>query len=288
MTEDLARKSMQQGSRSFALASFFLPSESRDKAYLLYQWCRQCDDQIDEAPNLELARSALLRLERESGAPDWVSEVHQAEFLAGLRMDVEHRQPGSLAELELYCFRVAGVVGLMMCPLLGVQSDRALPHASALGKAMQLTNIARDIQTDARMGRVYLPMDLLAVVDADELAHQPEKALAAVTTLLEQAECWYAEGFAGLEWLPVRTGFAIAVAGLVYRRIGHQLLKAAKADPVGAFRTRTVVPFWQKLLLLPVALGLVLKSRFSRHLREGTSKSASCEAREPPSGLLKG
>jgi len=266
---------MQQGSRSFALASLFLPPQSRERAYLLYEWCRRCDDRIDDARDPEAARHELERLERDSGAPDWVLPEHQADFLAGLRMDVQHTRPASFAELELYCYRVAGVVGLMMCPLIGARSEQARAYASALGKAMQLTNIARDIQADARMGRIYLPSALLPGVDAALLAREPERALAAVRVLLEQADRWYREGFLGLAWLPARAALAIGVAGCVYRRIGHQLLESAQRDPARAFRRRTVVPAFAKLIAVMVAVGWVIRVKVAHRLQAGPAESSS-------------
>ena len=266
---------MQQGSRSFALASLFLPPKSRDPAYRLYQWCRRCDDRIDEARDPEAAARELELLERDAGAPTWVSPEHQAEFVAGLRMDVQHTRPASFAELELYCFRVAGVVGLMMCPLIGAKSERALAHASALGKAMQLTNIARDIQADARMGRIYLPSGMLPEVDAELLAREPERALPAVRVLLAQADHWYHEGLLGLAWLPLRAALAIAVAGCVYQRIGHQLLEAALRDPAYAFRRRTVVPGLGKLRAVVAAVGCVLRVKLGHRLRARPVEIAS-------------
>jgi phytoene synthase len=266
---------MQQGSRSFALASLFLPPKGRERAYLLYEWCRRCDDCIDDARDPEAASHELERLERDSGAPDWVSLEHQADFLAGLRMDVQHARPASFSDLELYCYRVAGVVGLMMCPLIGAKSEQALIHASALGKAMQLTNIARDIQADARMGRIYVPSAMLPGVDARLLATEPERALPAVRVLLEQADHWYREGLLGLAWLPLRAALAIAVAGCVYRRIGHQLLESALRDPACAFRRRTVVPALGKLIAVMVAVGWVIRVKLSHRLQADPVESAS-------------
>jgi phytoene synthase len=269
-------RAIRQGSRSFALASLFLPPSTRKDALLLYRWCRTCDDLIDEAPD---SASALRSLERiESASPDadsilrtptWVEPGHRSEFLTGFRMDLANTRYAAISDLELYCFRVAGVVGLMMCPVIGADPVRAPLHASSLGKAMQLTNIARDIQADAKMGRVYVPNELLPRIQAEDLAREPERALPAVRHLLELADRWYEEGLQGVAFLPFRTAFAIAIAGMVYREIGHELLKTAKKDPKQAFRRRTIVSTARKLSLLIPALLLVLRVKTASLLERG-------------------
>jgi len=258
-------EAIRQGSKSFALASIFLPRSCRFAAYQLYQWCRNCDDAIDEAPDLVVAKQRLAELEdpaatpRHLKAPDWVKDWHRAEFIAGLRMDVENRRYATLSDLEVYCFRVAGVVGLMMCPLLGAHPVHAPPHAAALGTAMQLTNIARDIQADARMGRIYVPADLLPEVAPARLAAEPEHAHDAVRILLARAETLYEEGLRGTAWLPWRVAFAIAAAGKIYQRIGVKLLRAAEKNPTAAFRQRTIVLMPEKLVALIFAVTTLLR-----------------------------
>ena len=260
-------EAIRQGSKSFALASLFLPARCRDRALILYQWCRNCDDAIDEAPDVEEARIRLTRMEDRSVAgpvlagPDWLDAWQRSEFIAGMRMDVEGRHYANLQELEQYCFRVAGVIGLMMCPLLGAQADMAPPHAVSLGNAMQLTNIARDVQADARMGRVYIPASLSrdGEISPEVLATQPELAQPAVKVLLSRAEELYEHGFQGIAWLPWRVAFAIAVAGKVYQRIGHKLLRAAAKNPEDAFRRRTVVSMPGKVVAVTQAIWLVLR-----------------------------
>lgn len=298
-------QAIRQGSKSFALASLFLPSASRQRALILYQWCRNCDDAIDEAPDAESARLQLSRMEDRdlAGAtlagPEWLDDWQRSEFIAGMRMDVEGRSYEHIEDLEQYCFRVAGVIGLMMCPLLGAHPEMAPPHAVSLGCAMQLTNIARDVQADARLGRVYIPQKLLPnLIDdqANSLCAHPELAHAAVRILLSRADELYENGFHGLAWLPWRVAFAIAVAGKVYQRIGHKLLRTAAVNPCRAFGNRTVVSLPGKLSAVASAGLLVLKIKIIRSrsgLRpvtipafgpnRGGKKSSH---REPPPGLL--
>jgi phytoene synthase len=258
-----------QGSRSFALASLFIPTGSRIKIAELYRWCRKCDDLIDEAPDPKSAQDRLKELLAGSGShdlrpPSWVPPEQEKEFLEGMAMDVDGIRYQTLPELEVYCFRVAGVVGLMMCPLLGAVSAEALAPAVALGKAMQLTNIARDVQADAKIGRVYIPDELLPGMKPETLAREPERACEAVRNLLELADRWYAQGLDGLRWLPLRSAFGIAVAGTVYREIGHKLMRSAKVDPVSAFRKRTVVSNSEKAIAVILAFFIVIRVKVLR------------------------
>jgi len=258
-----------QGSRSFALASLFLPSVSRPRIYELYRWCRKCDDLIDEAPDSATAHSRLKELIngtslKTTQPPDWVEPNHAHEFLLGMAMDVEGVHYTTFSDLETYCFRVAGVIGLMMCPLLGAEDEKAHASAVALGKAMQLTNIARDVQADAKIGRIYIPDELLADMKPDILAVEPERAHDSVRHLLNQADRWYEVGLNGLRWLPLRTSLGIAVAGTVYRQIGHKLLRRANVDPVFAFRQRTVVTSLEKAIGILIALLIVIRIKFLR------------------------
>ncbi len=258
-------EAIKQGSKSFSLASLFLPKSCREQVLLLYQWCRRCDDAIDDAPDL-LSAKAQLSLMEDRGSlnaalsgPRWLDDWQRSEFIAGMRMDVEGRCYANLQELEQYCFRVAGVVGLMMCPLLGADPDQASAHAISLGSAMQLTNIARDVQADASIGRIYISKDLLENVDAKVLSTNPELAHDAVIKLLRRADELYEHGFQGIYWLPWRVSFAIAIAGKVYQRIGHKLLRSARENTETAFRRRTVVSKPGKLVAVAQGLLLVFK-----------------------------
>jgi len=277
-------QAIKQGSKSFALASIFLPALCRARVLMLYQWCRRCDDAIDEASDLHEARIRLSMMEdRKSLAsalsgPEWLDDWQRSEFIAGMRMDVEGRRYQSIEELEQYCFRVAGVVGLMMCPLLGAQSDIAKLHAVSLGSAMQLTNIARDVQADARLGRIYIPQELLPGVEPELLSRNPERAYVATKRLLSRADELYEHGFDGIEWLPWRVAFAIAVAGKVYQRIGHKLMRAASADPEKAFRRRTIVSMPGKLFAVAQAVWLLVSIKALRFRRLPRAFNAAISA----------
>ncbi len=267
---DQSSASIQKGSKSFSLAALFLPKAARPQVYALYSWCRACDDAVDAGdnhPNLKALKAYAMDdpLIRSLIANQLCSEKYFDEMLCGMQMDLDHRGYQTLDELEVYGFRVAGVVGLMMCPLIGVQDPKALDHGIALGIAMQLTNICRDVFEDANRGRVYLPLSELGYKDhgtaVQILTRNPEHAHLVVKKVLARADELYLHGRRGFHYIPLRTCFSIALAARIYQLIGYRLLKAATKDPLVAFRNRTVVPWHQKLLASVEALFWTLKSR---------------------------
>lgn len=268
------RAQIRAGSKSFAFASFFFSKREREGAWLLYSWCRACDDRIDRAADRAAALAALAELERDTlraagGDPTLADPVFRGlavvmrefhipskyplDLLRGMRMDVEGREYRTLAELEEYCYCVAGVVGLMMCHVMGLSSDRALPHAVALGSAMQLTNICRDLDEDLALGRIYVPEDFLREAGLTRAGFGTPAgrrcwpALAA--RLLDAADERYREGVAGLGYLPFRAALAVAIAGRVYRRIGVKL----RARGARAWEERTYTRLPEKLATAVVA-----------------------------------
>ncbi|MBK7583997.1 MAG: phytoene/squalene synthase family protein [Myxococcales bacterium] len=280
---------LAEHSKSFALAARLLPPDTRADAAALYAWCRHADDLIDlsaaEAQPAQLEQleselssvyageiqtslvlGAFQELVQARGLPRYYAE----ELLEGMRMDVEGRRYESLDELLLYCHRVAGVVGLMMCHVLGVSDATALRNAAHLGIGMQLTNICRDVLEDWGRGRLYLPRALLEQAGAPGLepsegAALSPKARAAVARvvsyLLSVADAFYRSGERGMVALPIRAAFAVRTASHVYFAIGQEL-RARGGD---ALAGRVVVPRWKKLLLVVrSALSTLLELRQRR------------------------
>lgn len=264
----IAKEVLATKSKSFALASKLLPPESRDDVALLYAWCRYADDAIDLAPAAERA-GALERLRRElddvyAGTPTGdavldafgalarrraIPRAYPEALLDGFATDVARARYETLDDLLLYCFRVAGVVGAMMCHVIGLSEASALRPAVHLGIAMQLTNVCRDVAEDAADGRVYLPSALLGVDPAAIVActarHRAEIARC-VTELLGLADAYYRSADGGMRALPSRAALAVRTARLVYAAIGDQLARAS-FDPL---RGRVFVPFLLKLWLV--------------------------------------
>ena len=270
-----------KGSKSFSLAAKLFDPATRDAAVFLYGWCRFCDDQVDEAaeqldraelearlqalkdntasaftdaPQVEPVFIALQHIVKRFGIP-----VHYAlELIEGMAMDVRATRYRSFDELLLYCYRVAGTVGLMMSHVMGLRDDKALKHAADLGIAMQLTNIARDITEDAAMGRVYLPLLWLeeAGIAVDSIGElQNRDKLAQLTTkLLSHAESYYRSGDAGLWHLSFRSACAVSAARQVYSAIGRRLI----AKGAHAWDERTFVTGSRKLLMVAAGIGRLL------------------------------
>lgn len=286
------RSAMKVGSLSFFFAARLLGARVREAILMLYAWCRHCDDVIDrsarETPErLQVALASLRARTRGAMAGATAArhgelvfqsfaalarrvsfpEHYPQELLSGMEMDVAGTRYFWRSELDLYCYRVASTVGLMFCHVAGVSDRRALKHASDLGKAMQLTNIARDVMEDAGMGRVYLPAAWLeeAGVHPDDVAMPKHRAMVAAVTarLLDDADDLYRSGDEGLKYLPLRAAFAVAVARHVYAAIGA-LVRARGAT---AWDQRAVVPLSRKILLLPRAFAAVVGTLPSRWRR---------------------
>jgi 15-cis-phytoene synthase len=248
---------IQKGSKSFSLAARLFDPATRDAAFFLYGWCRYCDDQVDQAGSSEDRQELAARLNAlrdktvaafsftPQSEPVFIALQYIAhrygipshyalELIEGMAMDVRGTRYESLKELLLYCYRVAGTVGLMMAHVMGLRDEGALKHAADLGIAMQLTNIARDIVEDASMGRIYLPSVWLIEADVapEEIAapNNREKLAMMTLRLLREAERYYRSGDQGLWYLSFRSACAVAAARNVYSEIGALLLqKGARA-----------------------------------------------------------
>jgi 15-cis-phytoene synthase len=287
---DECRGMITKGSKSFSLAARLFDSETRDAAFFLYGWCRYCDDQVDQA-GMEESREQLeqrLRTLAEatrsafSGAAQeqavfiamqyivrrYSIPAHYAlELIEGMAMDARATRYQTFNDLLLYCYRVAGTVGLMMSHVMGLRDEQALKHAADLGMAMQLTNIARDITEDAEMGRIYLPIQWIeeaGMVPEEIAAPKNRQKLALVTRrLLREAERYYVSGDAGLWHLSFRSACAVAAARHVYAAIGSLLLLKGSS----AWDQRTYVTGPQKMSAILGGMVQVLASIPARMIR---------------------
>jgi len=291
------RRILAESSQSFDWASRLLSREQRDEIAALYAFCRRCDDAIDLAPaarHHEILAALRARLEavyRGEPARDDVEACfarvvarrripieYPRALLDGMQMDVDAACYATLDELLVYCWRVAGTVGLMMCHVLGVADARATRHAAHLGIAMQLSNVARDVSEDWHRGRCYLPRELLAPrLTAWMEAHgkptdRPDfpsalwdEIAAANRILLDRAERYYASADHGLAYLAPRAALAIRAARLIYAEIGREVERRGPAGVAG----RAIVSRRRKLALLVRAGIDFLRSpgaRASQHL----------------------
>lgn len=248
---EAAGRSIARGSKSFRFASQIFDLETRERSWLLYAWCRACDDitdgqtlghdaQTPDNPEERIAFiwaktdaalrgehvglvpfDALATVAAETGIPANLPQDH----LAGFARDAVGWSPQTEADLLSYCYQVAGAVGVMMAHVMGVPAgDRdTLDRASDLGIAFQLANIARDIVDDARVGRSYLPSEWLqaeglAGSDISDPAHRP--ALARMThRLAELAEAYRRSSKVGAARLPFRSRWAVLSAAGIYGEV---------------------------------------------------------------------
>ena len=278
-----------QGSQSFASAARLMPAAIRADTVMLYAWCRHADDVIDgqelgsapAAPDDPGARLAALRAETLVAlrtdapvAPPFaalravarrtdLSERLPLDLIEGFVMDVEGRRYRTLGDTLEYSYHVAGVVGVMMARVMGVRDPAVLDRACDLGLAFQLTNIARDVMDDARIGRIYLPQDWLDEASAEVEGEIPSPQLySAILRLLDVAEPYYASAFAGLPALPLRCAWSIAAAARIYRAIGSEIRRQGPE----AYRQRIATTGTAKLLLASRATGDVASARIFRRL----------------------
>ncbi|MCU0983654.1 MAG: phytoene/squalene synthase family protein [Acetobacteraceae bacterium] len=266
------RALLRNGSKSFHAASRLLPPSVRAPATALYAFCRLADDAIDGegasagalaalGERLDLVYAgrplnhpcdrALAAIVESHALPRALPEA----LLEGLAWDAEGRRYHDLSALNAYAARVAGTVGAMMAVLMGVREAGPLARACDLGVAMQLTNIARDVGEDARMGRLYLPVCWLeeAGIDPDAWLARPVfgPALGAVVArLLGTAEELYDRAAPGIGALPLACRPGIGAARLIYAEIGREVQRRG----LDSVSSRAVVPRGRKLALLARSL----------------------------------
>lgn len=278
---EAAGKSIAAGSKSFRFASQIFDLETRERSWLLYCWCRACDDITDgqtlghdaKVPENPAARLAFIRAETDKAlsgkATGYVpfdalatvaAETHipadlPHDHLGGFARDASGWQPETGEELLSYCYQVAGAVGVMMAHVMGVDpTDRdTLDRASDLGIAFQLANIARDVVEDAKVGRTYLPKEWLAAegldgADLTDSANRP--ALARVTRRLTELAALYRKSSrVGAARLPFRSRWAVLSAARIYGEV------AVRAAELGerAWDKRISISKGEKLLLVMAA-----------------------------------
>ena len=247
-----ARRSIERGSKSFRAASRLFDRQTRERAWLLYCWCRHCDDVSDgqifgfsggETGSVaqlegdtrsaiagqdtgELPFQALRQLLSECPIPEQLLNDH----LRGFELDEAGWHPQTEEDLTRYCYHVAGSVGCMMAIVMGVPADddATLQRAADLGIAFQLSNIARDIREDLDAGRFYLPLDWLAEFEIGTPAalFDPanEAALATMVRRLVNSVGVYEESARrGVDRLPFRSRLAVLAALRIYGAIGRRV-----------------------------------------------------------------
>lgn len=264
-----AQYSIAKGSKSFAAASRLFDRETRERAWLLYAWCRECDDLADGQelghdakpvadPAARLAR--MRSLTDTALAGEWTGEpafdalgIVAAEtrlphrfahdLIEGFALDAAGWVPRSEAGLLQYCYHVAGAVGCMMAVVMGVDpdDDATLDRACDLGLAFQLANIARDIEADDRIGRCYLPVEWLVDMDIPPGQHMKPPFRSRLTVLAARlgnmATSYEASARLGTPALPFRSAWAVLAAAGIYGDIARAVV--ARGDHAWDHRVGT-------------------------------------------------
>jgi phytoene synthase len=248
--EDLveeARRSISKGSQSFAFASRLFDRGTKERAWLLYAWCRRCDEiadgrEFDAEDSIKairvLTRRALEGQPTADPAFDAFGQVAQEagltmqmadDVIEGFALDAAGWRPRSELDLMRYCYHVAGAVGLMMARIMGVPDDEEelLDRAFDLGAAFQLANIARDVSDDDAAERCYLPVEWLVEADIPPGEHmKPQfrpRLVRLVARLVDMAEQHEAAGRLGVARLAFRQRWAVLSAANISMRLAEKV-----------------------------------------------------------------
>ena len=280
--------------KSFYFAAKFLPKPKRRPIYALYALCRNVDDEVDEiGENNEAAAVKAVekwqrKLEEIYAEKSEISSQQSAignpvftawrdllktykipkklplELMRGVLMDTKIKRYETFDELYVYCYRVASTVGLMSSEIFGYTEEITLEYAEALGIAMQLTNILRDVKEDAAMGRIYLPQEDLQRFGISEKQlfdnKYDENFTALMKFQIERARHYYRKADKGIPLLEKDTRFTVLLASRIYARI----LDEIERQNYDVFKKRAHTTFWQKLSMIP-KIRREVKRNFNRN-----------------------
>ena len=240
-------KAAKSGS-SFYYSFMFLPAERRQAITALYAFCREVDDVVDECHDLSLAQTKLEWWRQEVGRVYNGTPAHPVghalkdvikgfrlpqeqllEIIDGMAMDLSQTRYLDFKGLQLYCYRVASVVGLLAAEIFGYQDRQTLKYAHDLGLAFQLTNIIRDVGEDARRGRIYLPIEDLQrfnVPAKDILEARYSDAFRELMAFqAERAEKFYDQAFAQLPAVDRKAQRPGLVMAAIYRTLLREIAR---------------------------------------------------------------
>ncbi len=278
-----AKTSIERGSKSFARASKLFSKQTRERAWLLYSWCRACDDLADgqdhghgmsSVPDAEKTIAAMRMMTarahggEQTGKPAFdafgvvAAECHIPKSFAddmidGFDLDAKGWRPATENDLFQYCYHVAGAVGCMMAIVMGVSAsdEDVLDRACDLGLAFQLSNISRDIAEDAEAGRRYLPEDWLI-----EMRFNPENIMdpsrrdalvILINRLCDLAADYEKSARVGAASLPFRSRWAVLAAAGIYGDIARKV----KASDGGSLEDRVFTSKFAKAGWIAKAFG---------------------------------
>ena len=262
------QKAAASGS-SFYYSFLFLPKTKREAITSLYAFCREVDDIADECTDINIARTKLAWWRNEIRQlylgnpqhpvtqallpaihPFQMNEEHFLEIIDGMEMDLTQHRYADFKQLQLYCYRVASVVGLLSVQIFGYTNRNTLKYAHDLGMAFQLTNIVRDVGEDARRGRIYIPLDEIkkaGLTETDVLhGHDSPKMRELLDFQIERAERFYDKALNALPQEDKKS----QRTGLIMAAIYRTLLREIKlGDPQQVLHARISLTPLRKLWL---------------------------------------
>jgi 15-cis-phytoene synthase len=282
---ETCRQITAEYSKSFYLATLLMPEEKRRAIWAIYVWCRRTDELVD-GPNaaqttpetldawehqLEANFDGVAIDDEDVALVDTIKRFPLdiqpfRDMIAGQLMDLYRSRYETFEDLNLYCYRVAGTVGLMSTQVMGVEPDPCpapwnkgreiyvpIEEAVTLGIAHQMANILRDVGEDARRGRIYLPLEDLALFNYSEKDLMngvvDDRWRALMKFQIQRARRYYSEASVGIPYLSPSARWPVWSSLLVYSKI----LDAIEANQYDVFTQRAYVPSWRKISYLPSA-----------------------------------
>jgi 15-cis-phytoene synthase len=307
---DYCYRVIRHASKTFYWGSLLFPLEKRRAIWAVYALFRMVDDLVDELDEQQVARqghltgtcdprraldawrTAIQRLYKDgmhNGHPvlvaweDLLSNYSAPlepvlELMEGMEMDLVQNRYRSFEELYRYCYCVAGTVGVLTSSILGYQDPQALPYATRLGVAMQLTNILRDVGEDAQRGRIYLPLE-----EIERFGYSEQELLAGVINpafielmnfQIERANLYYEHARPGIALLNTDSHLSIAFSSQMYQAI----LQRIENNNYNVFTRRASVPWSEKLTMLGRCWWLVQRKQ---EYALPTSEILACRLEQP-------
>ena len=256
---------LEKHAKSFYWASFFLSRDIFKKCSSLYNFCRTLDDIADETNQLEEKKDNFSKFKNDFLNKNFdnlivkemwsiidsenISKNVVIDLFNGVETDLQEKvQIKSKKDLLVYSYRVAGTVGLMMSKILKVKNKEALRGAIDLGIAMQLTNIARDVNEDKKRNRKYIESDFSFIQET-----------------IRDSEIFYQKSFNSISGIPLRSRFSVIVARRVYKKIGDFILKQGNTENYNK-AGKIYVPFFGKVIETLISIYDFLKLLFVKEI----------------------
>ena len=259
---------LEKHAKSFYWASFFLSKKTFNKCSSLYNFCRTLDDLADDESRLDLKREKFLKFKEDFVKKNFdnliiremwyliesenISKKVVIDLFDGVETDLQEKvKINSKKDLLIYSYRVAGTVGLMMSKILKVSNKEAFKGAIDLGIAMQLTNIARDVNEDKNRERQYIKSDFSSIKET-----------------IKDSEIFYKESFNSISSIPMRSRFSVLVARRVYRKIGDYILKQKNIENYNK-AGKIYVSVFGKIIETLLSISDFIKLLFVREINHG-------------------